>query len=187
MQSIDLGLAKAEARTLAKALRATCDPAWGAVLAEHVLGARLPPTGAVVGGFWPLAGEIDTRVLLHALAERGYEIALPETPAAGQMLRFRKWQPGDVLATGRFGTLHPAGAVLQPDFILVPLLAFDASGNRLGYGGGFYDRTLAALPEAFRLGCGFAAQEVERLPVEDTDLPLHAIATEREVRRFRRR
>ena len=153
-------------------------------MAAHVLQAGLPPAGAVVGGFWPLDGEIDTRFLLHALAERDYEIALPETPAGGSALIFRKWQPGDVLAPGRFGTQHPPGAVLQPDFILVPLLAFDARGNRLGYGGGYYDRTLAALPEAFRLGCAFAAQEIEEVPVDGNDLPLHAVGTERGVTRF---
>ena len=153
-------------------------------MAANVLRAGLPPVGAVVGGFWPLAGEIDTRFLLRTLAGRGYEIALPETPDAGDVLRFRTWRPGDVLAPGRFGTQHPTGTVLQPDFILVPLLAFDAKGDRLGYGGGYYDRTLAQLPGAFRLGCAFAAQEIADVPVEATDLKLHAVATERGVTRF---
>ena len=153
-------------------------------MAAHVLRDCLPAAGAIVGGFWPLAGEIDTRDLLHELVTRDYEVALPETPLPGNGLHFRKWLPGDVLATGHFNTQHPAGAVLVPDFILVPLLAFAAKGNRLGYGGGYYDRTLAALPRAFRLGCGFAAQELASIPAGTNDIRLQAIATELSVRRF---
>ncbi len=137
-----------------------------------------------MGGFWPLAGEIDTRDLLHGLAERGYQVALPETPAPGNALIFRKWSPGDALVAGRFNTMHPTGAVLKPNFVLVPLLAFDKAGNRLGYGAGYYDRTLAALPDAFRLGCAFSAQEIAEIPTGPDDVPLHAVATEAGVRRF---
>ena len=85
---------------------------------------------------------------------------------------------------GRFGTMHPEGEIVRPDFLLVPLLAYDASGNRLGYGGGYYDRSLAALPHAFRLGCAFSAQFFEHVPTEPTDLHLHAVATELGVTRF---
>jgi 5-formyltetrahydrofolate cyclo-ligase len=153
-------------------------------MAAHVLRDCLPPPGAIIGGFWPLPGEIDTRFLLHALAGRDFEIALPETPPIRGPLIFRNWQPGDVLMAGRFGTQHPTGAIRQPDFILVPLLAFDAEGNRLGYGGGYYDRTLAVLPDAFRLGCAFSTQESEAVPSSIYDRPLHALATEHGVRRF---
>ena len=182
MQSISLE--KAQARAEALKLRKDCDPGLGARLMEHVLRDCPPPSGAIVAGFWPLEGEIDIRPLLHALHERGHEITLPETPAMGNPLIFRTWLPGAPLVAGRFRTQHPAGSVVVPDFILVPLLAFDGQGNRLGYGGGYYDRTLAGLPNAFRLGCAFAAQEMEKVPVEPNDLKLHAIATESSLRRF---
>jgi 5-formyltetrahydrofolate cyclo-ligase len=175
---------KAAVRAEAKGRRVGCDPALGKLMAAHVLREFLPPAGAVVGGFWPLEGEIDTRDLLHGLAERGYEVALPETPAPGNVLIFRKWAPGAALVAGRFNTMHPTGAALKPDFVLVPLLAFDNAGNRLGYGAGYYDRTLAALPDAFRLGCAFAAQEMAAIPTGPEDVPLHAVATEAGVRRF---
>ena len=86
-----------------------------------------------------------------------------------------------MLQPGRFGTFHPDGLALTPDVVLVPLLAFDRSGARLGYGGGYYDRTLAALPGCLAIGCAFAAQEVDQVPVEPTDQRLHAVATEREL------
>ena len=94
----------------------------------------------VVSGFWPLGDEIDIRPLLHALHDRGHAIVLPVTPRRGEALTFRGWQPGDVLLPERFGTMRPVGEVRVPDMLLIPLLAFDSGGRRLGYGGGFYDR-----------------------------------------------
>ena len=182
MQSISA--TKAAARAAALKLRAGCDPALGMQLADHVLRDCPPPAGAIVAGFWPLEGEIDIRDLLHRLAETGHEIALPETPALGLPLKFRTWLPGDPLVAGRFRTMHPEGSVVVPDFILMPLLAFDAKGNRLGYGGGYYDRTLARLPNAFRLGCAFSTQEIEDVPVGPNDLKLHAVATELGLKQF---
>ena len=137
-----------------------------------------PPTDAIVSGFWPIRDEIDIRPLLHALHDRGNPIALPVTPRRGEPLTFRAWKPGDVLLTERFGTMRPTGDILLPDMLLIPLLAFDAAGGRLGYGGGFYDRTLAALPDRVRLGCAFAAQQVDAVPVGPYDIRLDAVATE---------
>ena len=184
MTATALAEAKAGLRQRAMAARNACNPALGQDLARHVLENCPPPPGAVVAGYWPMGDEIDIRPLLYALAARGVVLCLPETPPRGHPLVFKTWQPGAALLPGRFGTSHPAGEILRPDFVLVPLLAFDAKGNRLGYGGGYYDRTLAALPEAFRLGCAFAAQEVETVPTGDNDLKIHAIATEVSLRRF---
>jgi 5-formyltetrahydrofolate cyclo-ligase len=179
----DIATAKTMLRVEMMGLRAGRNPALGAQLAAHVLAAAIVPPGAVVAGFWPMPGEIDIRPLLEALHTRGHILCLPETPKMGLPLIFRKWKPGDELVPGRFGTHHPLGEVMRPDFLLVPLLAFDAKGHRLGYGGGYYDRTLAELPMAFRLGCAFAAQEVAKVPVESMDLRLHAVATEVGLRR----
>jgi 5-formyltetrahydrofolate cyclo-ligase len=176
---VSLAAEKAAARALALLKRGACDPALGAQLAAHMLRDCPPPAGAVVAGFWPLAGEIDIRPLLVALHESGHVLCLPETPPLGDPLIFRSWRPGDPLVRGLFKTQHPVGEVVIPDFILVPLLAFDRQGNRLGYGGGYYDRTLAELPKAFRLGCAFAAQEIDMVPVENTDEKMNGIVTEK--------
>ncbi len=174
-----LGEQKRAMRAQARAVRAGCDPSLGDALVNCVLTSPLAPrSGQVVAGFWPLPGEIDTRPLLHALHARGNPVCLPHTPGRGQTLTFHTWSPGAPLQTGRFATLHPTGADAVPDLLLVPLLAFDRTGRRLGYGGGYYDRTLAALPGCPAIGCAFAAQEVAHVPTDATDVPLHAVATE---------
>ena len=181
----DLALAKQHARDVALAGRAACDPGWGAQLAAHVL-AELPlPAGVPVSGFWPLPGEIDIRPLLAALHARGHPVLLPETPARGRPLLFRHWQPGAVMVREAFGTLRPTGPRGMPEVLFLPLLAFDRAGHRLGYGGGYYDRTLAVLTGALAVGCGFAAQEVAAVPVGPYDVPLDAVATERGVIRVK--
>lgn len=150
-----------------------------AALADQVLTRCRPPPGTTIAGFWPMGDEIDIRSLLHALHALGHAMLLPVTPPRGQALLFRRWAPGAAMEPGRFGTQHPAAAeVATPDTLLVPLLAFDSHGHRLGYGGGYYDRTLAALPRAFRLGVAYAAQQVPTVPAGPHDVTLHAIATE---------
>ncbi len=174
-----LRAAKVRARETALARRAGQDPALGADLARHLLREMPPPPGVAVSGFWPLAGEIDIRPLLEALFARGNTVLLPQTPKRGNPLIFRHWYPGAAMIPERFGTLRPEGEVGVPSVLLVPLLAFDRQGRRLGYGGGFYDRTLAGLPGATAIGCAFAAQELDEVPAGDYDARLAAIATER--------
>ena len=176
---------KIAARERALCARRGCDPAVGGDLARHVLADLPPPPGAAVSGFWPMDGEIDIRPLLTALHQRGHPVLLPQTPSVGNPLIFRHWHPGAMMIRERFGTCRPGGAIGVPDVLYVPLLAFDRRGHRLGYGGGFYDRTLALLPRAVAVGCAFAAQEVDEVPAGQHDAPLHAVATERGVIRIK--
>lgn len=139
---------------------------------------------AVVAGYWPLGGEADPRPLLAALARRGHPIALPAIVAAGRPLSFRLWTEGGTLVPGAHGTRMPPPArpPVLPDIVIVPLLAFDARGHRLGQGGGYYDRTLALLRRRKRIlavGLAYAVQQVNSLATRPHDQRLDWIVTER--------
>ncbi len=175
----DLLRQKALLRARACDVRDGLMPSLGAALAEHVLAEVRIEAGAAVAGTWPIAGEIDVRPLWVALHERGHRVLLPETPPRGLPLIFRRWAPGALMVPERFGTWRPDGPVGVPDVIFVPFLAFDDRGHRLGYGGGYYDRTLAALPGARAIGAGFSALQVDRVPSGPHDRALDAVFTER--------
>ena len=177
MTSMDKGALRA--RLLAG--RGAGVPGAGLALAGHVLAGGAPRAGAVVAGYWPMRGEIDVRPLLLALLGRGHLVVLPETGSRGEALVFRRWRPGVAMVPGRHGTAAPAGPVGVPDVVLVPLVGFDARCHRLGYGGGYYDRTLAGLPGARTIGCGYASQQVDAVPAMPHDVALDAVATERGV------
>lgn len=145
--------------------------------------ALAPAPGAVIAGYWPMGDEIDPRPLMRALAARGCRLALPVVTAPGTALDFRAFAFGDALEPGPHGTAHPAMAqpALIPGVLLVPLLAFDRGCYRLGYGGGYYDRTLESLRKSAQvkaIGVAFAAQAVEAVPRDGHDQRLDAIATE---------
>ncbi len=188
-----LDAAKREARRTAKKQRAAAartSPDAGAGLAARLGEAIEPPVGAVVSAFWPLPGEIDTRPVMTALHERGCLIALPALRGPGLPLDFRAWRPGDELVPAAFDTREPAvdKPALVPSVLLVPLLAFDRRGYRLGYGGGFYDRTLAdlrATGSALAVGLAYAGQEMAHVPHDDKDQPLDWIVTEDEAIRVK--
>ncbi len=142
-----------------------------------------------IAGFWPLGDEIDLRPLLRALHDDGYAVALPVTPAAAAPLVFRQWRPGATLVPGLFGTSEPAATAphVEPDALLVPLLAVDADGYRLGYGGGHYDRTLDALRSRRRIiaiGVGFETQRFDRLPRGPDDQRLDWLLTDKRLLAF---
>ncbi|MBF0325014.1 5-formyltetrahydrofolate cyclo-ligase [Magnetospirillum moscoviense] len=141
------------------------------------------PDSAVVAGYWPMADEIDPRPLMEVLAGTGCRLCLPVVETRAAPLLFRAWQPGQALEPGPHGTFHPAAQaeVVVPGVLLVPLLAFDESLHRLGYGGGYYDRTLQSLRLAGpvrAVGLAFAAQRLDSLPAEADDQRLDAVLTE---------
>lgn len=163
-------------------LQARRDPPDPAALIASILSRVVFQAGDAVAGVWALPGEPDLEPLWHRLHALGLRVVLPETPPRGQALRFRPWHPGCRMVAGRFATLHPEQDPLppaaSPDLLFVPLLAFDEAGYRLGYGGGYYDRTLAALPQARAIGYGFSFQQVEAVPRGPFDIPLRIIVTE---------
>ncbi len=154
------------------------------VLAEFAEDLPLPP-GALVGGYHAHNGEADPALLLARLVELGWAIALPRVTAKDAALDFHHVPDGEVLEPGSFGIPEPLADWPRavPGMLLVPLLAFDRRGHRLGYGGGFYDRTLAAL-NVPAIGIAYAGQEVASLPAEPHDRRLDGILTEQGFRRF---
>ncbi|UNE53911.1 5-formyltetrahydrofolate cyclo-ligase [Bartonella machadoae] len=138
----------------------------------------------IFAGYWPIKSEIDPRPLLDAIALRGGHLALPAVLDSTTMV-FRAFSQNTALESMRFGTLGPGAgnAVVIPDVVLVPLSAFDKQCHRLGYGGGYYDRAIAALEkqghQIYLLGLGFSCQEVESIPPEEHDLVLQEICTEK--------
>jgi 5-formyltetrahydrofolate cyclo-ligase len=149
---------------------------------EHLLERIGQPAGRIVSGYMPIRTEIDPRPAMAALHRAGARICVPVIAGAGLPLDFREWTPECSLVEGPFKAMVPEGGDwLIPDTLIVPLVGFDRSLNRLGYGGGFYDRTLSRLRAAGRveaIGFAFAAQELPHVPADDTDQPLDALVTE---------
>lgn len=171
----------AERRALAKA-RPDAGRHAARVFMDHV---PVPP-GATVALYHPMTDELDTKPLAEALLERGFEIALPVTPSRRGPLTFRAFRDGDPLSADRYGVMTPAETApeVRPMLIVTPLLAFTRDGKRLGYGGGYYDRTLAALRaehDVLAVGFAYGAQEVEKMPFGERDQRIDMIVTEREA------
>ena len=181
---------KALIRSAALERRAGVNEATRQAFAERIAlqGVALARRAVVrtVAVFWPIGSEPDTLMLLAALDYHDFIAALPCTGAMGQPLTFRRWRDGDPLVEGPMRIPEPSPRLpqVEPDLIFTPAAAFDRRGFRAGYGGGFYDITLAAL-RARRpipaIGLAFACQEVEHIPEEDHDQPLDLILTENEL------
>ncbi|QYK40538.1 MAG: 5-formyltetrahydrofolate cyclo-ligase [Paracoccaceae bacterium] len=175
----DLTAEKAALRRAMVARRAGAHAAGQGAAAAH-LAALLAPWGdRVLSGYLPMRTEIDP---LPAMAAHPGPVCVPVTPPRGNPLRFREWRPGCALETGPFGAMVPSGGGwLVPQVLIVPLLAWDRRGYRLGYGGGYYDRTLEGLRAAggcIAVGFAFAAQEVDAVPIDATDQRLDHLVTE---------
>lgn len=164
-------------------------PEAGHAVAARIFGQIALPEGAPASVFWPMGEELDVRPLLSRLFFAGHPVGLPVTARRGTPLAFRAWRPGDGLVPGGFGTSIPAEdkPEIVPQVLFVPLLAFDRQGYRLGYGGGFYDRTLEKLRgerSTLAIGVAFAAQEVPAVPRDQHDQRLDWIVTEAEAIRL---
>lgn len=134
-----------------------------------------------VAGYFPIKGEIDVLPLLEVLHDHGHTCALPVIPKEGHVMHFRRWHPGMRLALDKFGIGEPpiSAHEVVPDVMLVPLLAFDKSNHRIGYGGGYYDATIAHFrqqnPVLHTIGCAYQWQKLAALPVTEHDTPLDKI------------
>jgi 5-formyltetrahydrofolate cyclo-ligase len=144
---------------------------------ESLLAQRAPQTIAFC---WPLRQEFDCRPLVGRLLDRGWRAAQPVVLAPATPMVFRPWLPATPMTEDRHGIPIPAGDVtVLPDVVLLPLVAFDAQGFRIGYGGGYFDRTLATLsPKPFSVGVGFELARIDSVRPEPHDIPLDAIVTE---------
>ncbi len=183
----DLAERKAAARKAAfarrKAAHESHGPGRAGCLSEVLAGYR----GVPLSGFLPIRTEISPLAAMEEAAVHG-PVGVPVIIGAGQPLKFSIWTPGCALKDGPFGAQVPVvDDFFEPEILIVPLVAFDRAGGRLGYGGGFYDRTLEGLRKVrptLAIGFAYGAQEAEALPLEPTDQPLDMVVTEREIITF---
>ena len=171
-------------------LRRDALPAAERAKAAEIIATRPFPVamnaGMIVSGFMPLKTEINPLPLMRSLAAQGARLALPAIDGRGKPLIMRAFAFGDELASGQWGIREPKADTpdVAPDVLLVPLLAFDRTGHRIGYGAGYYDMTIAglrAMKPVVAVGLAFAAQEIGEVPVTPRDARLDLVLTEREI------
>ncbi len=163
--------------------------AAAARLKDNFLAAFEVQSDQSVAAYWPFRDEIDVRPLLAALEAMGCNCLLPVMIGRKEPLQFHQWKPGDVLESSRFGVLEPSKfhPSTTPDVVILPLLAFDRHGMRLGYGGGYYDRTLNALRrkgEVLAIGVAYHDQEMDDIPHDAYDQKMDALVTDQAVIQF---
>jgi 5-formyltetrahydrofolate cyclo-ligase len=178
-----------EATARRDALPADARQAAGETIAARKFPLAVAP-GTIVSGFMPMKSEINPLPLLRKLADAGAVLALPAIAGRGKPLIMRAWRWNEPLATGQWGIREPKpeAAEVEPDILLVPLLAFDRAGHRIGYGAGYYDLTIARLrarKPVTAIGLAFAAQEVTAVPATARDARLDLVLTESEVIAFK--
>ena len=194
-KSDDLVAAKAACRkqaALQRARLANASPGAAIALASHAAQLIGRFGCGVYGGYIPIHSELSPLTLLEHLVGLGCDVALPITPKAGKPLGFHRWEFDGLLVDGPYGTKQPpvSNDKCDPDVILAPLLAFDVGGWRLGYGGGFYDRTLSVL-RGFRrqikmIGIAYEGQKLNKIPVGPFDIPLDAVLSPAGLLEFER-
>src|SRR5262245_17767533 len=193
MSNDPLQLTKAQLRATALAARDALPVADRRRGAQAIAMRRFPVPlgeGTIVAGYSPIRSECDPVPLMRSLAAQGAQLALPIVHAKDKELSFSEWRQGEQLVAGPYGILQPRTEAipLEPDVILVPLAAFDRRCRRIGYGAGYYDRTLADLRKrkvVIAVGIAFAAQEVDAVPADEHDQRLDLVLTERETVDFR--
>ena len=172
--------ARKEAKARRKLAREAQPHAATQAMAHFLDHTPITPTD-IVSGYRPIFSELDPSPLMNALHERGIALCVPVIDGEGLPLSFRRWTPDAVMVTGAFGAEIPEhGETVEPTLLIAPLLAFDRHPYRLGYGGGFYDRTLErlrALRPTRAIGYAYAEQEMNAVPIEPTDQLLDAVAT----------
>ncbi|HEX2654005.1 MAG TPA: 5-formyltetrahydrofolate cyclo-ligase [Xanthobacteraceae bacterium] len=164
-----------------------------AAAAETIAARDFPvavPPQAIVSGFFPMRSEINPIALLRRLADRSAKLAFPVVVKRGSPLLFRAWSFGEPLSSGVWGIREPLPEApeVDPDILIVPMAAFDRTGHRIGYGAGYYDRTitrLRSIKPVVAVGVAFAAQEIDAVPAHAHDARLDLVLTEREVIDFR--
>lgn len=184
---------KDELRAVALARRDALDAEQraGAAVAIAVRMPQLNITSStVVAGYAPIRTEIDPVPLMQSLAGQGAALAMPAISRPDVALAFRAWKPGEALVRGALGTYEPSANIVEvvPDIVLVPLVAFDRAGHRIGYGAGYYDRTLEALRRhktLIAIGLAFAVQEIPQVPALSHDVRLDYVLTETDLFDFR--
>lgn len=176
---------KAAARAAGFAVRKAAFAAGQGQAAELLADFLSDFKGKALAGYMAMRTEMDP---MAAMAAHQGPVCVPVIVGKGQALKFREWTPGCAMITGEFGAEIPSnGAWIEPDVLIVPLIAFDDQGYRLGYGGGFYDRTLQRLRgqrATVAVGFGFSAQLLTTVPIDETDQKLDVMVTERGIRRF---
>ena len=184
----DLTAVKAAARKEGFARRKMAHAADTGAGAGHLSSFLAGHRGVPVSGYMPIRTEISPLPAMEEASAHG-PVGVPVIAGAGEPLRFARWEPDAAMTEGAFGALIPADPVFfEPEIVIVPLVAFDGAGGRLGYGGGFYDRTLEMLRArraTLAIGFAYAAQQAAGLPLEPTDQPLDLIITEEGITDFR--
>jgi 5-formyltetrahydrofolate cyclo-ligase len=187
--SVTLVTTKAQQRTAALARRDALAVSERRAAAQRIAQRRFPVPfgeGTVIAGYSPVRSECDPVPLMRSLAGKGAQLALPVVEPKDKTLSFAEWRQGEQLAAGPFGILQPRPAALdiEPDILIVPLVAFDRAGHRIGYGVGYYDRALAALRAkrpVIAVGIAFAIQQIDAVVADANDQRLDLVLTEREV------
>jgi 5,10-methenyltetrahydrofolate synthetase len=156
---------------------------WNARITQHLLDGFAQLAQMTVGIYWPYKGEIDPRHAMRHFRDRGATAALPEVLQKAAPLQFRRWWPGVAMGRGVYDIPVPQGTeVVQPQVLIMPPVGFDAAGFRLGYGGGFYDRTIAsATPRPLTIGLAYELSRVDSIHPQAFDLAMDYVVTERGI------